>query len=267
MIIEISNNSSPGASFTKNTNNVILKTYEWICENKGMSLPFSDFRMKLQSDKGINDNNNRNIFPLLKNGELVSYEPNNDIFVNDFFTKEGLAYAKVLELSKKIKEADYSEEQKKEAQDKIINIKQEIIYDSLVRIVRKPEVNYAEPIKDFVKFVLKYEKISKVEYAYLIYEQKTKNIEESLKDMEQNIQRYREGLLEFEVDVEVRNDIEIREKTKSKKRKEGLSFLTSYAYFVGLLQQAGLLEKQGNYYCIVEERRNRMELLGGNNNE
>ena len=267
MIIEISNTSSPGASFTSNTNDVILKTYEWICENEGLSLSFRDFRMRLQSDKGVNDNNNRNIFPLLKNGELVSYEPNSIIVVDDFFTKEGLAYAKVLELSNRIKDADYSDEQKKEAQDRISNIKQELIYDSLRRIVKKEDVNYAEPIKDFVKYILKYERISKIEYAYLLYEQKTKNIEEALEHMRQNIKQYREGILEFTVDVEVRNDIEIRNKTKTKKRKEGLSYLTSYTYFVGLLQQAGLLEKQGEYYCLVSKNRNRMEVIGGNENE
>ena len=67
MIIEIENTSSPGASFTSNTNSVLLKTYEWICEHKGISIPFKEFRMRLQSEKGINDNNNRNIYPLLKN--------------------------------------------------------------------------------------------------------------------------------------------------------------------------------------------------------
>ena len=57
MLIEIENTSSPGASFTNNTNEVLLITYEWICEHKGITIPFRDFRMRLQSEKGINDNN------------------------------------------------------------------------------------------------------------------------------------------------------------------------------------------------------------------
>ena len=76
MIIEIENTSSPGASFTSNTNSVLLKTYEWICEHKGISIPFKEFRMRLQSEKGINDNNNRNMIPVasVKNMNMMQMQ-------------------------------------------------------------------------------------------------------------------------------------------------------------------------------------------------
>ena len=61
--------------------------------------------------------------------------------------------------------------------------------------------------------------------------------------------------------ISVRNDIELRQKTKSDKRKEGLSFLTSYTYFSSLLQQAGLVFKQNGYFVLKEEYRSDIEKL------
>ena len=69
--------------------------------------------------------------------------------------------------------------------------------------------------------------------------------------------------MEIDVHVKVRNDIEIREKTNMDKRKEGLTFLTSYGYFVSLLQQAGLIRKDDKYYIVNEEKRTVLEELGG----
>ena len=115
MVIEIENTSSPGASFTKNTNSVLLKTYEWICEHRGLSLPFREFRMRLQSEKGVNDNNNRNIYPLLKNGGLANYEKGSDLKVDSFYTNTGLAYVKTLESVEVIEVEDYTKEQKEKA--------------------------------------------------------------------------------------------------------------------------------------------------------
>jgi hypothetical protein len=49
MRIEIENTSSPGASFTENTNNVLLKTNDWIKEHNNYVLPFREFRKKLRN--------------------------------------------------------------------------------------------------------------------------------------------------------------------------------------------------------------------------
>lgn len=259
MIIEIENTSSPGASFTPNTNFVLLKTYEWICEHKGIEIPFRQFRMRLQSEKGINDNNNRNIYPLLKNGGLVSYEKGCNLIVDSFYTNTGLAYVKTLQAMAMLEEAEYEEGQKIAALKRFEMILEEIVSGTLKNIMNQPDVNYVEPFRDMIRFLLKFDKISKIEFAYLLYAKQ----ENKLDSISQAIQSYRCGEIEIDVYVKVRNDIEIREKTNTDKRKEGLTFLTSYGYFVSLLQQAGLIRKDDKYYIVNEEKRIVLEELGG----
>lgn len=263
MIIEIENTSSPGASFTSNTNLVMLKIYEWICEHKGMSLPFREFRMKLQNEKEINDNNNRNIYPLLKNGGLVNYEKGADLQVDYFYTNTGLAYVKTLETVRMLDNEGFTKKQISEATKKFGAIQQEIIFGALKKIVNQSDVNYVEPFQDLIKFLLKFGKVNKVEFAYLLYVKQMEGIQETLNTMAPQIQMYRCGDLEIKVHVKVRNDIDLREKTKTDKREEGLSFLTSYGYFTSLLLQAGLTKKFDKYYEVVEEKRGLLEQLGG----
>lgn len=263
MIIEIENTSSPGASFTHNTNLVLLKTYEWICEHKGMAIPFKQFRMRLQNEKGINDNNNRNIYPLLKNGGLVSYEKGSDLTVDSFYTNTGLAYVKTLQTMAMLEESEYEEGQKAAALKRFETILEEIICGALKNITNQSDVNYVEPFQDMIRFLLKFDRISKIEFAYLMYAKQEFKLENGLDSISQTIQSYRCGELEIDVHVKVRNDIEIREKTNMDKRKEGLTFLTSYGYFVSLLQQAGLIRKDDKYYIVKEEKRTVLEELGG----
>lgn len=263
MIIEIENTSSPGASFTSNTNSVLLKTYEWICEHKGVSLPFKEFRMKLQSEKGINDNNNRNIYPLLKNGGLADYEKGTDLQVDYFYTNMGLAYVKTLESVNILETSGYTKKQVEEATRRFEIIQQEIIFGSLKKIVNQPDVNYVEPFQDLVRYLLRFGRISKVEFAYLLYMKQQHEIREALNAMNDSVDMYRCGDLEIEVHVKVRNDIELRKRTQTDKRKEGLDFLTSYGYFISLLQQAGLIKKDDKYYEVVEEKKQLLDQLGG----
>ena len=102
MDIIIENCSSPGAHFSKNTNEVLLKIYEWINKNNKPELPFIEFRRRLENEEKINDNNARNIFPLIKNYGFVNYEKGVSIQYKYFFTNVGLAYCKALEAIKKI---------------------------------------------------------------------------------------------------------------------------------------------------------------------
>ena len=263
MIIEIENTSSPGASFTSNTNSVLLKTYEWICEHKGISIPFKEFRMKLESEKGINDNNNRNIYPLLKNGGLVNYEKGGDIQVDYFYTNTGMAYVKTLETMSLIETEGFTKQQVAESVKRFEMIQQEIIFGALKKIINQPDLNYVEPFQDLIKFLLNFGKVSKIEFAYLLYVKQQYEIGEALNAMHPKVDMYRCGDLEIEVHVKVRNDIDLREKTKTDKRKEGLSFLTSYGYFTSLLLQAGLIKKSDKYYEVIEEKRALLEQLGG----
>lgn len=265
MEILIENTSSPGASFTPNTNAVLLKTYQWICENQGISLSFKEFRMRLQTDKKVNDNNNRNIYPLLKNGELVSYEKGSDLHVDYFFTNTGLAYVKTLEMIEMIKNEDYTSRQMEDAIKKCEMIKQEIITDALFKVVEHKEVNYVEPFQEMINFIVKYNSISKLEYAIFLYMRKIGKSEDELENV---VNGYRMGEFDIEVKVNVRNDIDIRKKTNKDKRKEGLSYLTSYGYFTSLLLQAGLIVKRDkNYFDISDGKKKILEKLGGKNSE
>jgi hypothetical protein len=244
-----------------------LKTYEWIREHKGESLLFKDFRMKIESDKGMNDNNNRNIYPLLKNGGLVNYESGGLLYVDNFYTKTGLAYVKTLEAMSLLESEGYSKEQIRQAEKKFEDILSEIIFGALKKIVKQLEVHYVEHFQDLIRFILKYGKISKIEYAYLLYIKQKHDIDESLKIIQEQVYLYRKGDLDFEISVKVRNDIDLRERTKTDNRAEALSFLTSYGYFTGLLKQAGLVKKHDKYFSIIEEKRTMLEILGGVINE
>lgn len=262
MRIEIENTSSPGASFTENTNNVLLKINDWIKEHNNYVLPFREFRKKLQQEKGINDNNARNIYPLLKNCGLIQYEIHEDLLVNDFFTKTGQAYVTALETKRLlITDDNYTEEKKRIASQKIDTIISEIIKSSLALLFKNKELNYVEPLKDFASFLLTYKKINKTEFAYLVFLKKNNTSVDAIKSAQQVIKDYRSGKLLIDVDVIVRNDVKIREKTKTDHRKEDLSFLTSYTYFSSLLQQAGFIKKDDGYIVLKEETRDDLKRL------
>lgn len=264
MIISIENTSSPGASFTDNTNNVILKTHEWIVEHNGEVLPFLDFRMKLQEDKKINDNNNRNIYPLMKNCGFVKYEKGSSLNVSYFFTNIGMAYILTLQSKKLLLSSGYSDQQKKDATQKLDDVKSELIYKGIKRLVAQDNVNYVEPFQDLIKFLLVFNKICKEEYAYLLYEKKRQyDILNAIDFAKENINLYRNGQLAFDVSVTIRNDINIRGKTNNENRTEGLSYLTSYGYFISLLQQANLVIKDGKYFLINHKKKSLIEAIGG----
>lgn len=264
MQIKIFNTSSPGASFTDNTNSVLLKIFEWIKKHQGLNITFKEFRERLENDKEINDNNNRNIFPLLKNGKLVQYEKGGEILVDEFYTNTGLAYVKTLELLNLIKQdLKYTREQVIASENKLNEILQNIIYGALLNIVNTNDLNYVEPFQDMIQFLLKFQKISKEEYAYLLFERQKSDISTSLDIIADNIHKYRANEIKIETSVTVRNDIKILQRTSSKNRQEGLSFLTSYVYFVSLLNQAGLIAKQNKYYAIANNKKDLLKKLVG----
>ena len=83
----IENCSSPGAQFSRSTNQVMLKIAEWINLNNEPDLMFIDFRRRLEKEAKINDNNARNIYPLLKNGGLVEYQAGGELETGSFFMR------------------------------------------------------------------------------------------------------------------------------------------------------------------------------------
>lgn len=262
MKIEIENTSSPGASFTDNTNDVLLKINDWIKSHQDDILSFREFRKILQQEKGINDNNARNIYPLLKNCGLIQYETRGDLRVCDFFTNTGLAYVTALDTKQLlIDNKDYSSQQKLVASKKIDKIISEIVRNSLMKLLSNKDLNYVEALKDFILFILSYGKINKTEFAYYLYERKKYCANEAIEMARSNIIDYRKGVLVFDVEVNVRNDVELREKTQKNRRKEGLSFLTSYTYFSSLLLQADFVEKSEGYIVLKQDTKKDLEKL------
>lgn len=212
--------------------------------------------MTLQREKDINDNNSRNIYPLLKNGGLIRYENRGSLATKNFFTRTGQAYVTAMDVKRILSESEqYTDEQKRTALQKLDAIASEIIRTALLNILKNKELNYVDPFREFMTFILDYNKINKTEFAYYLYERKFSDATTALKNAERNVNAYRAGNLKFDIKVNVRNDIKLREKTKNDKRKEGLSFLTSYTYFSGLLLQADIVTKEDGYLILKEECR------------
>ena len=125
MYIIIENCSSPGAHFSKNTNKVLMLINEWIVENHYPRVAFIEFRRSLEHDKGINGNNARNIYPLLKNSGLVDYTPGEKLDTKTFFTKKGKAYLETLETIELIKKVNIRRFKKKKQLKKLKILKKE----------------------------------------------------------------------------------------------------------------------------------------------
>jgi hypothetical protein len=261
MKIVVKNCSSPGASFTDNTNYVILSCYEWVLDYPDEVKPFVNFRKEVSKAKKFNDNNARNIFPLLKNCGFVNYEKGASIQYKYFFTKVGLAYCKALEAIENISNDEtYSENQRQLAINKLKSINEKIIYNGIIKLLKIPDSNYHEAFLTFIRCFLEFGKMNKYEFAYMLHEMEVKSTD-VITSMRDNILAYRNGELDFEVEVDVRNDNDIRVKSNQDRRQEGIGFLTAFSFFTALLTQSGLILKQKDYHELQENKRNEMEKI------
>lgn len=260
MEIIIENCSSPGAHFSKNTNAVLLKIYNWINSNNKPELPFIQFRRRLESEAKINDNNARNIYPLLKNGGLVEYQPGEELATSDFFTRRGLAYLKALETKDMIMNSEYSKKQKEEASAHVDEILGSIVCDSVEKLLANKELNYTESLRWYLLFLSKYRKINKHEFALMVYvmNQEPNDWESRVTPI---IEQYRNNDIEIDVRVRVRNDQKIQESTGEKTRIEDISYFTAYSFYSGLITQAGLTRKIKDYCVVVEENSEKLNGL------
>ena len=195
MQITIENCSSPGAHFSDNTNEVLVKIHKWINDNNEPTLLFYEFRKRLEREKGINNNNGRNIFPLLKNCGFAEYTPGEILDTSCFFTSKGLAYVTGLESLKLIEQGEYTIEQKRKAAENMERVLQELIYDGVAKLLRNTESNYREGMKWFIMFLLEYGKVDRNEFAYMVYQmnrdennwqEKTRPVIEGYRSKEQN---------------------------------------------------------------------------------
>lgn len=261
MKLVVKNCSSPGASFTDNTNHVILSCYEWVLAYPDEVKPFVNFRKEVAKAKNFNDNNARNIFPLLKNCGFVNYEKGSTIQYKYFFTNVGLAYAKALDAIGKVNNDEtYSKHQKEEAIKKLQSVNQKLVYGGVAKLLKIPDSNYREAFLTYMKCFLEFEKMNKYEFAYMLYEMEG-HPPDVITSMSDNILAYRNGELSFEVAVDVRNDNNIREKSNQERRQEGIGFLTAFSFFSALLTQARLIVKQKDYHILKMGKRNEMEKI------
>lgn len=260
MNIIIENCSSPGASFTENTNKVIIKCYEWISENNQRESSFSDFRKELTLNKGVNADNARNIYPLLKKCGFIDYESRGALVYKNFFTTNGLMYVKTLLLIEKLK--NDTNMNSSEALKKATTIIEELIFQGIANLLVNENSNYNKELSEMIRYVIEFGKINKQEFAYLLYE--LNNLSETYSDMFlKTIQEYRNKDINIEVKIRVRNDIKIREKTNDETRLESITYFTPYTYLSALLYQAGVLKKgeDKNYLYLNSSRKMQCEKL------
>lgn len=258
MDITIENCSSPGAHFSKNTNGVLLKIDEWIIEHNYPKLTFIEFRRNLEHDKGINDNNARNIYPLLKNSGLVEYQPRGDLNTKYFFTNRGKAYLETIKTIALVKGLDYSEEKKEKAVQQLTEIMESIICDSVERILKNQDLNYSEGLRWYLEYLQEYGKINKKEFAYMVYLMHSpdkENWKEKSKDI---ILAYRNKEIDINVSVRVRNDQKIKQVTQNTVRLEKIDFFTAYLYYSALINQTGITRKLKDYYYLNESMHDKL---------
>lgn len=256
----IENCSSTGAHFSKNTNEVLLKINTWINDNNNPTLKFIEFRKKLQKEKGINDNNARNIYPLLKNCGFAQYKKGAELCSGEFFTNKGKAYIIALETKELIKQSDYTQKQKLGAIKEIDSILNELIFEAVEKLLNNNELNYTESMKWFLKYLLYFDKINKQEFAYMVY-QMTTDDSDWYNEIKDNVDLYRKNELDLSVKVRVRNDNNIKVSTGEDTRLEDISYFTAYSFYAGLISQAGLIKKDKDYYYLQHEKRILVENL------
>ena len=266
----IENCSSPGAQFSRSTNQVMLKIAEWINQNNEPDLMFIDFRRRLEKEAKINDNNARNIYPLLKNGGLVEYQAGGELETGSFFTRRGKAYIIALETKALIDSSDYTKKQKEAASVEVDQILENIVYDSVKLLIENKELNYSESLKWYVLFLSKFGKINRQEFALMIHQMR-ENPNEWEEKITPIIQQYRNQDVDITVKVRVRNDQKIQAKTGERTRLEEISYFTAYSYYSSLIDQSGITYSGGNirimrkkikdYHVITETGRSKVDYL------
>ena len=258
MEIIIENCSSAGASFTEHTNKTLLLCNELIVGNENKVAPFITFRRQLETEKNVNDNNARNIYPLLRYCGFINYEKSSDLCYSNFFTNLGEAYVKILESISILDNSDGPlSPDEKAAKENLVSFQQNLIVEGIKNLLKNDDCNYKKELIACANSIYNFNGIDKNEFAYLLFEFK-KSDTNYIMNMRENIQKYRDGKLHFDVKINIRND----DKNSTNERKlEDISYLTSYNYFISLFVQAGFLEKSKNRYDIILSKKNVLKEL------
>ena len=207
--------------------------------------------------RGINDNNARNIYPLVRNCAFVSYTKNENISTNTFFTRTGLAYVKLLKTIDLINDdSTYSQSKKREVLSRIKKTIEGLVYLGIEQLIKK-ESNYKADFIRTIKYIIKYNKINKKEFALLLYSYH--HLDEL--ELDEYVRKFRLSIIDVETYVDVRNDIDLRNSSGNQRRNEGIEYLTAYGYYTGLLYQAGLVDKNDDYFVVRNDKKDYLQRL------
>lgn len=251
MDIVVRNTSSPGALFSENTKNSIIAYYDYCQENINRIDAFSEFRREVCTVKGTNNDNDRNVFPLIKNLGFILYTPRKDIEYANFFTKNGIALVKLLKTEQELeKTKSQLGEGNYIAAKNILNVLiEELIYYGLwdaIQIKDSP-MNYKEVLLQTLRFISAYGSVNKVEFCYMLY-----CSQNGIACSDQTINDYRSGIIEINVIADTydksRGDASVR-------KTSAIGSITCYLYITGLLEAAGVIKKNNNRYFIKPENK------------
>ena len=263
MQITVFNPSSQGAHFTENTNRVIICCFEWIQSHIDEKESYNAFRQGVVSTyPEVNDNNLRNIVPLLQHYGFVSYKQKGINENSKFFTNSGKSYVEVLKLQRTIQaDPNYTAEQKERALKEANCISKELLCDGLKNALIDYKCKYRAPLALYMEALLEFGHMDKKEFAILMWG-KNKDPNSPLDQIREQIRQYRDNTLEIEVSVDINNDKRIRAIQNSDRRIEGISYLTAFSFYSGLLEEAGLVfgDKKGTVF-VQKDKRDTIEFL------
>lgn len=256
MRIEVFNPNNPGAKFTSNTENTLVAYYHELEKQKDKIVNFSELRVYMQKVYGINNSNSRNIFAFCKNCGLLDYESGQGVTFETFFTNLGKAYVKVIESISMLSAEKNKSNEEKESLKKFYELRQNVIFQCLKNLLNQKDCDYVDVLMKMLNFLLESDSIDKTEYALLLCK------DMSNADFKTVLEKYRNNKITIDVFVNVRNDDSA---IKGERVLKDIGFLTSWSYLIGMLDEAGLVEKENQSYFLLQNKRTLVEeIVGGN---
>lgn len=256
MRIEVFNPNNPGAKFTNNTENTLVAYYHELEKKRDSIMNFSELRVYMQKTHGINNSNSRNIFAFCKNCGLLEYESGQGVTFETFFTNLGKAYVKVIESISMLSAEKNKSNEEKESLKKFYELRQNIIFQCLKNLLKQKDCEYVDVLMRMLNFLLQSNSIDKTEYSLLL----CKDIRNA--DFKTILEKYRNNQISIDVFVNVRND---DSSVKGERVLKEIGFLTSWSYLIGMLNEAGLVEKENQKYILLQNKRTLVEeIVGGN---
>ena len=256
MRIEVFNPNNPGAKFTSNTENTLVAYYHELEKQKDKIVNFSELRVYMQKAYGINNSNSRNIFAFCKNCGLLDYESGQGVTFETFFTNLGKAYVKVIESISMLSAEKNKSNEEKESLKKFYELRQNVIFQCLKNLLNQKDCEYVDVLMKMLNFLLISNSIDKTEYALLL----CRDISNA--DFKTVLEKYRNNKITIDIFVNVRNDDSA---IKGERVLKDIGFLTSWSYLIGMLDEAGLVEKENQSYFLLQNKRTLVEeIVGGN---